>query len=1006
VLTGELLKGQSIMQAANSLSKLFKIAPLQAQQMLARAPLVIKKNLEEDTALRFVQAMFKSGFGASIEEQKAVKTTILMHSFSSHYHDDEDDADEEPAAAPITPVLVEQSRLEESLDTELMIPVVPAAAASIAGANDKTQISVHGSIKAPAGINADVVDADEVNSGVKNDTSESHAIVEALTQSAEPVAQISMLVAEHNQQEEIAQASVDNLNVICAADVEDSELDTSKTAIGVAETDASDASSEAKIVETPIYLDVSLQDTAAEQTAQPVDSASELSEQNLEKSASKTSAEIPDISKPSSSNDLFATWDTDAAEEVAVDEVATDEVAEHEVVVNETSVNDTLVNETLVAEPVAQTPIADTSSNEILVQSTEAQVVDAISVEDSASSGKAAEDFDSATDAAASDATSASEETANNSIKTTFTPDEPVAERVEEGQQLVSELADASDTEPSDELEDTVDAVAELEDDLIATAQTAKNEVVEAEAEAVAEADLSELLWIEPVAQWQTVAELAEAGALEQPQAAVINSSALSHASTDAIVGFDSGAGDFSNHNVFNDKSVDATRFDDEPSEPPTTWDESVEITQALTDRLAQIAEESKEDVNHQDDVSDEISATSVELETDASTTPEGVLLFEEADVTEISAADWDDWHPVEPYSAESGKRVFNPLLDFDQVEADWKNSPVELSFDAAGPVYSSDHHCGLTAENEQELAAFLGAADTYEPEEKIGSGNYGSIDRLESTEEDVDESELTDEYLNARTADTVEASTLQATSYSSLDASEEFAAKESAIKATQGISKEVDAEGWAHEISVQANCGFLEVTIPKGKELHVAAAAAVTMGLSLHEQLQAGSGVRAWLLAKGFVINTYEAIESAGNVGITAITHGMVCAIDASDFPVMVQQNAYLASTDGVQLNADQSRLNPVVNGCKWIHCSGAGELWLNAQGLWEMVEVDGCYRINSRFLMAFSKSLELKAPPLAGLKSYLTSGGGVECRLTGRGVVWVQTDASRAPVLWQKAS
>ena len=135
--------------------------------------------------------------------------------------------------------------------------------------------------------------------------------------------------------------------------------------------------------------------------------------------------------------------------------------------------------------------------------------------------------------------------------------------------------------------------------------------------------------------------------------------------------------------------------------------------------------------------------------------------------------------------------------------------------------------------------------------------------------------------------------------------------------------------------------------------------------GLSLHEQLNAGSSVRAWLLAKGFVLNTCEAVESAGNLGITAITHGMVCAIEASDFPVMVQQSAYLASTDDVQLNADQSRLNPVVSASKWIHCSGTGELWLNAQGLWEMVEVDGCYRINSRYLMAYSKALTLKRRP-----------------------------------------
>jgi hypothetical protein len=126
VLTGELLKGQSIMQAANSLSKLFKIAPIQAQQMLARAPLVIKKNLEEDTAIRFVQAMYKSGFGAAVEEQKATKTTFLQP-FASHL-DDEDD--EEAAVTRITPVLVEQSRLEESLDTELTIPAATTPAPS------------------------------------------------------------------------------------------------------------------------------------------------------------------------------------------------------------------------------------------------------------------------------------------------------------------------------------------------------------------------------------------------------------------------------------------------------------------------------------------------------------------------------------------------------------------------------------------------------------------------------------------------------------------------------------------------------------------------------------------------------------------------------------------------------------------------------------------------------------------------------------------------------------
>ncbi|HEY6527695.1 MAG TPA: AIM24 family protein [Cellvibrionaceae bacterium] len=996
VLTGELLKGQSIMQAANSLSKLFKIAPLQAQQMLARAPLVIKKNLEEDTALRFVQAMYKSGFGAAVEEQKAVKTTILMHSFSSHYHDDEDDADEEPATTSITPVLVEQSRLEESLDTELTIPVVSMAPVTAVSNIVAPQIS-HAAINAAAEINVD-----------EKTSTESQAVLEALAQSAE--AQISMLVAQTNQQGEIDRPLVNNPESICTAQVDeaseidasetdDSEIDSSK--IDVSEKDASEVESGATDTKASFDLVVSPQEIAPDLTEQPIDETGELSEQNL---VTETSVANADLSEAHSYHP-FAVWNTDAA----AGEAATDK----------TSVDDTLVNEALVTQThAAQIPAAEaqsaqneffetfsslTSPSEIAAYSTDAQVIDAFNDDARASILGTSEAINSGADAI-EQITVSSEQASNDSIESVFTADGPTAERIEQSGQsveLAPELAELVDVEPSIEAEAAVDAVAPLESDLVTpTAQTEAIEVVEAEASA--ESDLTDLQWVEPVAQWQTVAELAESGEVEQLHANTSNSVALNRASTDAIVGYGAGSGgDFSDHRA------EVTRFDDEPTEPPVTWDESVEITQALTDRLAQIAEESKAVDKPSEDDSVDLDAAAAEF--DGSATAEGVLLFEEADVTEISAADWDDWHPAEPYSAESGKRAFDPLLDFDQVEADWKNSAVEFSFDAVGAFYSNDHHCGLTAENEQELEAFLGTADTEELDED-NAGYHDSVNEVESTDKYSDGIKLSDDYLSVHTinSEAGEAAAAQEGPYYSLHASEEFAVNEPSVEGTYRVfnDADADADGWAHEISVQANCGFLEVTIPKGKELHVAAAAAVTMGLSLHEQLQAGSGVRAWLLAKGFIINTYEAIESAGNVGITAITHGMVCAIDASDFPVMVQQNAYLASTGSVQLNADQSRLNPVVNACKWIHCSGAGELWLNAQGLWEMVEVDGCYRINSRYLMAFSKSLELKAPPLAGLKSYLTSGGGVECRLTGRGVVWVQTDASRAPVLWQKAS
>jgi|GEM_PF-4772403 len=845
VLTGELLKGQSIMQAANSLSRLFKIAPIQAQQMLARAPLVIKKNLQEDTALRFVQAMYKSGFGAAVEEQKPVKTSFA-HSFAGHY-DDEDE--EEAAVTRITPVLVEQSRLAESLDTELTIPTASAE-----------------SQKAPLPHQEqDLLQA---------------AAVTPLTTTAEAASLLS------GEADEDAAVLMSSLSV-----------------------DGKDAAVEPpQAVETAVAASLEVEWLDAAPPVMALFSAEAEAEQNVTETAIVGSPiEIESLSPVSSAE--LAHCDTQAHEYSAEQVAALEPVGVYEV-------------EEVAAEPFELAAQADIALQD--TQNTEPQLLAPMIEVDDALDPHTAE-------------------------QESFEADAVVA---------ISEAAEPESVEGAQQPEAALDTEIKSAELVVADAQLNDQQVAEVQ-------------WLEPVAQWQTVAELADdlnqvqefaaidETALQQMPVAALAEQADWSVQTAAADHFGVPPSDVSARDLAFSGADEP--LPDEPPQAHTDWEDAVEISPALSERLAQIAEASKQ-------VSEDATQGPAETtQPEINDTPEGVLLFEAADVTEISSADWDDWHASDAVT-DASRTTFNPLLDFDQVVPDWHNRSVELVFDSPVEI----HHSGVTAADEQELAAFLGAADDESdtPHTLPGTSSLPAADALGAEE-------LT-------------------------PSADEAVGDEQAILAAAGAHPTADS-AWAHEISVQANCGFLEVVIPKGKELHVAAAAAVTMGLSLHEQLNAGSSVRAWLLAKGFVINTYEAVESAGTVGITAITHGMVCAIDASDFPVMVQQSAYLASTDDVQLNADQSRLNPVVSASKWIHCSGSGELWLNAQGLWEMVEVDGCYRINSRYLMAYSKSLELKAPPLAGLKSYLTSGNGVECRLTGRGVVWVQTEASRAPVIWQ---
>lgn len=1030
VLTGELLKGQSIMQAANSLSRLFKIAPLQAQHMLARAPLVIKKNLEEDTAVRFVQAMYKSGFGASVEPQKAVKTSLLLHSLAPLYEDD----DEGATVTKITPVLVEQSRLDESLDNELSIPGDRPLQLSTVNDNPSAQLISNLVNESPRVTSEpDVeqfkatVQPDSLNLPIHTAQEETLIPQESLPIESLPEVSLRELTPQENAsedetlQEEILQKEIlpvealsaesellrASSDAIAQLNLDEAVLVPARNEGVVAESDA-----EVNVIESPIEA---AGECVSEAAAESHDSSYDINDK------SATNAELAEIPRvdtlpqklDSRAFDPFAAWSDEDHKTPSADMAGTDQsIAEPEI------------------HKLAAQLVAD---NEVDVVVETSLLVEAVKNADTAIQPQ--ENFDQAEDEEIELAnTSAIVEeslvlaSASQEIKGTSIPEEvskmPL-EAISKAEilevELVTEVEPVAELieVPKFELADQPVAVDEqaLADEVLQDIKTIELVPIEELVDNVETAasdtldvttgeeikDIEALQWVEPVAQWQTVAELAEAVALDRAAPAdhaLVDAEALlsESVSTQATYAEEGRGGNSLFHNAGGVEEKNGVAYgnsaeslfpeEDSGHAAQDHWDAPVQVSPALTERLAQIAKQSRETITKDD------ALQQLEIVDDSNTTafahkapdcPDDVLLFEEADVSQISALDGQDWLLVDSGGETKNSPVFNPLLDFDQVEPDWKDRRVDLSFatTVSAPVSSSSFD--LELENQQELQAFLASSDyddrpTYADPQPLVAASSELTDTASQDQNPRAEGAFSTEIL---AADLVQI--------------------EATVEPTRQVESQVDS-CWTHKISVQAECGFLEVSIPQGRELNVAAAASVTMGLSLHEQLQAGNGVKAWLLAKGFLINTYEAVESTGNLGITAITHGMVCGIDVSEFPVMVQQSAYLASTDEVKLNADQSRLNPVVNACKWMHCSGAGELWLNAQGLWEMIEVDGSFTINSRYIMAFSQSLKLQAPPLAGLKSYLTSGGGVECRLKGRGLVWVQTEAAKAPVLWQK--
>ena len=232
---------------------------------------------------------------------------------------------------------------------------------------------------------------------------------------------------------------------------------------------------------------------------------------------------------------------------------------------------------------------------------------------------------------------------------------ESAHEPLSEVESLAQSTPEASDVAPEIAFESQA-ATEDLEAEALLADEIVDTQVSDIQ---VSDIQVADVQWLEPVAQWQTVAELAED--MSQEQGLIV-----SYESAEQPVPVEAVA----EQGAWNDSSAGVGHLADyvspdsihaEPAEPaaqeptPTHWDDAVEITPALAERLAQIAQASKESLSEPG-----LPVAPEDNLAEPNEAAEGVLLFEEADVTEIASASWDDWHASDG-PALSGAASFNP---------------------------------------------------------------------------------------------------------------------------------------------------------------------------------------------------------------------------------------------------------------------------------------------------------------------------------------------------------
>ncbi|MCP4449731.1 MAG: TIGR00266 family protein [Myxococcales bacterium] len=117
------------------------------------------------------------------------------------------------------------------------------------------------------------------------------------------------------------------------------------------------------------------------------------------------------------------------------------------------------------------------------------------------------------------------------------------------------------------------------------------------------------------------------------------------------------------------------------------------------------------------------------------------------------------------------------------------------------------------------------------------------------------------------------------------------------------------------------------------------------------------------------------------------------------------VQAGSYLASEPTVQTRMRWGGLRTFLGreGVVLFQCYGTGDLFINAYGGIEPVEVDGSYIVDTGHLVAFEHSLDFKIRGAgSGLKGLMFSGEGLVFEFKGKGTIWIQSRNVSALVGW----
>jgi len=161
----------------------------------------------------------------------------------------------------------------------------------------------------------------------------------------------------------------------------------------------------------------------------------------------------------------------------------------------------------------------------------------------------------------------------------------------------------------------------------------------------------------------------------------------------------------------------------------------------------------------------------------------------------------------------------------------------------------------------------------------------------------------------------------------------------------------------------------------------------------------------RAVLGGESLFQNFWKAGPQGGEVTLAPDLPGDIALIEMKGETVLVQAGCFMASEDGVDINARISgKAFMSGEGLSILEAKGAGKLLVSSYGaIYEKsLEQGEKYIVDSSHLVAFDGTIGVQPRTVGDIKSTLLSGEGLVIEMTGPGRLFIQTRSPQALINW----